>query len=289
MANLNLNNAKKQKNDEFYTCFQDIKKELEFYKEQFKDKVVLCNCDDPEWSNFWKYFYKNFELLGLKKLISTHYSRGQQSYMLEFTGVEVVKTTLRGDGDFRSEECIEILKKADIVCTNPPFSLFRCFLSQLMHYKKGFLIIGNMNAIKYKTIFPYFMENKVWFGHNTIKQFIQPDGKTKKFGNICWYSNLDTMQRHTPIQLTNIFEPDKYPKYDNYDAIEVGKVTHIPKDYFGIMGVPISFLYKYSPEQFEIIGEFNHGSDGDFDLAKPIVNGRELFPRIAIKRRCSNV
>lgn len=285
VGNSNLNAAKTTKDDEFYTCYDDIEKELFHYRKHFKNKIVFCNCDNSEKSNFWKYFYTNFEDLKLKKLISTYYEKDKTSYMTEYDGHNITKMNLNGNGDFRNEECIKILQFADIIVTNPPFSLFRDYIEQMIAHDKQFLIIGNINAMKYKTIFPYFMKNKIWFGYNSVKKFTQPNGDIKKFGNVCWYTNLDIDKRHEKIELVETYlgNEDKYPKYDNYNAIEVGRVKDIPKDYDGIMGVPISFLNKYSPEQFEIVGEFNHGSDGEFDLAKPIIEGKELFPRIAIK------
>ena len=262
-GNASLKKAKATKNDEFYTQITDIEKELKHYREHFKDKVVFCNCDDPQSSNFWKFFFKQFEVLGLKKLISTHYVKDntfEKSYVLiveSVPGVGVFITEnkdFEGNGDFRSEECIEYLKQADIVVTNPPFSLFREYVAQLMEYEKKFLIIGNMNAITYKEFFPLLKDNKVWIGYNAVKEFKQPDGTMKQFGNICWFTNLDIKKRHENLILTEKYTPENYPKYDNYDAIEVSKVADIPKDYDGVMGVPITFLDKYNPEQFEIIG-----------------------------------
>ena len=288
--NSNLNAAKAAKNDEFYTQLTDIEKELKHYKHHFKDKVVFCNCDDPTWSEFWRYFHLNFEELGLRKLISTHYDPKESTYKLEYTGgddtnIEVgVKTPLAGNGDFRSDECIALLNEADICVTNPPFSLWRFHLAQLIEHNKKFIIIGNMNAIKYKDVFPYIATNRLWLGCNAVHEFRQPDGTIKKFGNICWYTNLDIAKRHEQLILWKTYNPQDYPKYDNYDAIEVGRVENIPIDYDGIMGVPISFMNKYSPDQFDIVGEFNHGCDNEYDLAKPIVNKKELFPRIAIRK-----
>ena len=290
-GNTNLHKAKRIKNDEFYTKFTDIVKELEHYKKHFENKVVYCNCDNPVYSAFWRYFHLNFKELRLKKLISTHYEKDKSTYKMEYIGGydnnvdEGTKTVLKGDGDFRSAECVKILKEADIVVTNCPFSLFREYVAQLMKYKKKFLIIGNMNAIKYKEIFPYMMADKMWMGVNNVHEFVQPDGSIKKFGNINWYTNLDVAKRHEKIKLWKHYSPEEYPTYETYDAIEVSKVTEIPCDYDGIMGVPISFMNKYSPDQFEIVGEFNHGSDSDFDLAKPVLNGKELYPRIAIRKR----
>ena len=293
-TNANLHKAKDTKNDEFYTQFTDVSKELMHYKQNFKDKTVLCNCDDPTLSAFWKYFHLNFLALGLKKLISTHYDKTQPTYKMEYTGgndndIEVgVKTSLEGNGDFRNQECLDILDEADIVVTNPPFSLFREYVAVLMEHEKKFLIIGSLNAVKYSECFPFIMNNQMWLGNNNVHNFMQPDGTVKKFGNINWYTNLDFAKRHEKIILWKEYNDKEYPKYETYDAIEVSKVTNIPVNYNGIMGVPISFMSKYNPEQFEIVGEFNHGSDNIFDLAKPIINGKELYPRIAIRRINSN-
>ena len=293
-TNANLHKAKDAKNDEFYTQLTDVSKELMHYKQHFKDKTVLCNCDDPTLSAFWKYFHLNFSALGLKKLISTHYDKTQPTYKMEYTGgndndIEVgVKTSLEGNGDFRNQECLNILDDADIVVTNPPFSLFREYVAVLMEHEKKFLIIGSLNAVKYSECFPFIMNNQMWLGNNNIHNFMQPDGTVKKFGNINWYTNLDFAKRHEKIILWKEYNDKEYPKYETYDAIEVSKVTNIPVNYNGIMGVPISFMSKYNPEQFEIVGEFNHGSDNIFDLAKPIINGKELYPRIAIRRINSN-
>lgn len=257
--NENLKKAKKEKNDEFYTQLTDIEKELRHYKKHFKDKIVFCNCDDPEYSNFWRYFSLNFEELGLKKLIATHYETHKQSYKLEMwkdeAGVHSGIKTLKENGDFRSTESLELLKEADIVVTNPPFSLFREYIEKLMKYEKKFLIIGNKNAITYKEFFPLLKENKVWIGYNSVKEFKQPDGTIKKFGNIGWYTNLDIDKRHEDITVYRHYTPEEYPKYDNYDAIEVSKVSDIPCDYDGVMGVPITFMDKYNPDQFEILGK----------------------------------
>ena len=293
-TNANLNKAKYVKNDEFYTQLADISKELMHYKQHFKDKTVLCNCDDPTLSAFWKYFHLNFSALGLKKLISTHYDKTQPTYKMEYTGgndndIEVgIKTSLEGNGDFRNQECLDILDEADIVVTNPPFSLFREFVAVLMEHEKKFLIIGSLNAVKYSECFPFIINNQMWLGNNNVHNFMQPDGTVKKFGNINWYTNLDFAKKHEKIILWKEYNDKEYPKYETYDAIEVSKVTNIPVNYNGIMGVPISFMSKYNPEQFEIVGEFNNGSNNIFDLAKPIINGKELYPRIAIRRINSN-
>lgn len=254
----NLNKAKDAKNDEFYTQLTDVSKELMHYKKHFKDKIVLCNCDDPTWSAFWKYFHLNFSALGLKKLISTHYDKNEPTYKMEYTGgddndIEVgVKTPLEGNGDFRNQECLDLLDEADIVVTNPPFSLFREYVAVLMEHEKKFLIIGNKNAITYKEFFPLIKEDKVWIGNTNVHEFIQPDGSVKKFGNIGWYTNMDIAKRHEKMILWKHYTPDEYPTYDNYNAINIDKVADIPMDYDGVMGVPITFLDNYNPEQFSV-------------------------------------
>ena len=300
MANTNLTNAKKAKNDEFYTQLTDIEKEMRHYKEFFKGKVVYCNCDDARESNFFKYFSLNFEHLGLKKLIATGYKENGKGVVLVYEGdkngnrqvdnEEIIVSELNGDGDFRSEECIEFLKECDVVVTNPPFSLFREYVAQLMEYGKKFLIIGSMNAITYKEIFPYIKNNELWLGLNWIKDFVQPNGEVKKFGNICWYTNIGHSRRNTELDLYRRYSNEYYPKYDNYDAIEVSKVADIPMNYDGVMGVPITFLDKYCPSQFEIVGQLNvgcfmdnngwQGSDGKNMLS---VNGKTVYKRVLIK------
>ena len=261
--NKNLHSAKRNKNDEFYTQFSDIEKELSNYKEHFKDKIVFCNCDDPSSSEFVKYFALNFDFFGLKKLITTHYEREQSSYKLEITkkieSIEELeklqRIKLEQNGDFRSPECIELLKETDIICTNPPFSLFREYIAQLIEYEKSFLVIGNSNAITYKETFPLIQENKIWLGCNPVKEFRTPTGEIKKFGNIVWFTNLTHKKRNDTVPLFRDYygNEEDYPCYENYDAIEVSKVVNIPRDFNGVMGVPISFLNKYNPNQFEII------------------------------------
>ena len=262
--NSNLTKAKKEKNDEFYTQYDDIENELKHYKDYFKDKIVYCNCDNPEWSNFWKYFELCFEHLGLKKLVSTHYEIDKPSYKLELEKIggklTKTKTPLLQNGDFRSSECIEILKECDIVVTNPPFSLFREYVAQLIEYDKKFLIIGNQNAITYKEIFPLIKENKIWISVSPRSMnFIRPDGSIENV-NAVWYTNLGHKKRHEKVILYKEYKGNEseYPKYDNYDAINVDKSKDIPKDYDGIMGVPISFLTKLCPDQFEIVGLGKH-------------------------------
>lgn len=290
MKNSNLHKAKTEKNDEFYTQLSDIEKELKHYKEHFKGKVIFCNCDDPEWSNFWKYFELNFDFLGLKKLVSTHFEKDKGSYKLEIIGdingdgkvtnKDIIRTPLKQNGDFRSDESIEILKECDIVVTNPPFSLFRDFISLLAEYDKKFIVVGSMNAITYKECFKLIKENRMWLGMNYIKEFVKPDGTTQKFGNINWFTNLEHEKRNEELILYRNYNETDYPKYDNYNAINVDKTKDIPCDYFGAIGVPISFLDKYNPKQFEIV-RFRKGDD-DKDLA---VNGICPYFRILIKRK----
>lgn len=267
MANKSLHAAKDAKNDEFYTRIEDINEEMNHYEDKFRDKIVFCNCDDPKWSNFWKYFHLNFEYLGLRKLITTHYEDGEvQTYKIEYEGgndedfEEGVITPLTQNGDFRSPECLALLDEADIVVTNPPFSLFREYVNILMEHNKQFLIIGNMNALHYVEIFPLIMANKLWLGITSPKEFYQPDGTIKKFGNILWFTTLDHAKRHRNIDTTYLYSkrkelyPELYPKFDNFDAINVNKLTEIPMDYEGIMGVPDTFLKVFNPEQYEILG-----------------------------------
>lgn len=291
MTNQNLRKAKREKNDEFYTQLVDIEKELQYYTEHFRNKIIYCNCDNPEQSNFWRYFHLNFTELGLKKIIATYYSTTKQVYMLEYSGgndenISVgVKTFLKEDGDFRSSECIEYLKKADIVVTNPPFSLFREYVAVLMEHNKKFLIIGSQNAITYKEFFPLLKDDKVWMGCNGVKEFLQPDGSIKKFGNIYWYTNLDVAKRHEKLILWKNYTPKEYSKYDNYDAINVDKVSDIPIDYDGVMGVPITFLDKYNPEQFEILGDSRYHDGKDIADDINILNGKQLYRRLLIRKR----
>lgn len=289
MSNQNLLTAKNKKNDEFYTRLEDIQKELNNYKEYFKDKIIYCNCDDIYTSNFYKYFKDNFNKLGIKKIIATNLSLDNTAYKTEFdNNSKGTRTELRGNGDFRSEECVKLLQESDIIITNPPFSLFREYIAQLIKYNKDFLIIGNMNAATYKEIFPLFKNNQVWFGYTNPKIFITPDRTEKKFGNILWYTNLESGKRHCRIDLKNCYygNENSYPKYDNYDAIEVSKVVNIPKDYYGLMGVPVTFLNKYCPEQFELVGH-DHDLTGDggagISDGQFICNGKNVYKRVLIK------
>ena len=290
--NSGLNNARDAKKDEFYTQLSDIEKELKNYKKHFKDKVVYCNCDDPRVSNFFHYFSYNFERLGLKKLITTCYKsqevdlfsqgKSEDAIYLEYEGdkngnripdlEEIGVKKLKGDGDFRSQESIELLKQADIIVTNPPFSLFREFLKQLVEFDKKFLIIGNLNAVTYREVFELIKSDKLWFGKSIRsgdREFGVPSSyplnaassRTDENGNkfirvkgVRWFTNLDFRERHEDLILFKHYNPTEYPNYVNFDAIEVGKTKEIPFDYDGLMGVPITFLDKYNPDQFEIVG-----------------------------------
>lgn len=292
-TNSSLSAARKAKNDEFYTQLSDVEKELMHYRDQFKGMKVLCNCDDVA-SAFEEYFSLQFESLGLSQLTCLGYGdRAVQSR--EYHGdlnknrmpdpTEYALSLLKGNGDFRNPECVELLKQADIVVTNPPFSLFREYVAQLIEYNKKFLIIGNQNAITYKAIFPLIKDGKLWLGYGHPKVFVQPDGEKKSFGNICWFTNLDVSKRHDPIVLYKTYSPKEYPKYDNYDAINVDKVAEIPMDYMGVMGVPITFLDKHCPEQFEILGEMVSTTVDNFNFGYPFINGKKIYARIIIKRR----
>lgn len=298
-TNNNLQKAKHTKNDEFYTQLTDIDKELAHYKEHFRDKIVYCNCDDPTKSAFWKYFHQNFAELQLKKLISTHYNREMSTYKMEYTGgddnnIETgIKTQLKGNGDFSSQECLDILDECDIVVTNPPFSLFKNYVPILIAHKKKFLIIGNKNAITYKEFFPLLKDNKVWIGYNNVKSFIQLDGSIKKFGNIGWYTNLEIEKRHEKLILNKKYTPKEYSNYDNYLAINVNKVIDIPYDYNGVIGVPITFLDKYNPDDFEILGadeaEGKGLSNGLYiqgsKYKQCYANGKRIYKRIFIRKK----
>lgn len=309
-TNTSLHAAKRAKNDEFYTQLTDIEKEMCEYKDHFKGKVVFCNCDDPEWSNFYKYFTLNFEHLKLAKVVTTHYANNEPSYKLEYFGADTppVKTALEGDGDFRSEECVAILKEADIVVTNPPFSLFRDYVEQLMEHGKSFIIIGNKNAITYKSIFESIKENKIWAGYRNINSdmwFILPDdcekwekvidGKKVQHIMGCWFTNLPHKKRNEEMVLFKKYVGNEaaYPKYDNYDAIEVSKVTDIPCDYAGCMGVPITFLDKYNPSQFEIIGcSYSYGEPVGYhnegETFNCIIAGKQIYKRLFILKKQDN-
>jgi hypothetical protein len=343
--NRSLHAAKATKQDEFYTQLSDIEKELRHYTKHFKNKTVLCNCDDPKVSNFFHYFSHNFEKLKLKKLITTCYKNTdadlfsahklQKGIYLEYNGDkndnripdpnEIGIHRLKGDGDFRSEECVNLLKKADIIVTNPPFSLFREYVEQLMEYDKKFLIIANHNAITYKEIFRYIKDNRLWLGYSHPVAFIVPDHyehrsvrswrdengtNWRSLGNACWFTNLDIAKRHEDLTLYRDFDPERYPKYDNYDAIEVSTYKDIPVDFEGVMGVPVTFLEHHNPDQFEIVGTLESndpdnycrtrvytstecragylkrfGKPGVYDLnASGVINGVKVFKRVLIRR-----
>ena len=260
MENTNLHKAKAAKNDEFYTQLTDVAKELMHYKKHFKDKIVFCNCDDPTWSAFWKYFHLNFAELGLKKLISTHYDREEVTYKMEYTGgndndIEVgVKTPLEGNGDFRNQECLDLLDECDIVVTNPPWSMFREYVAVLMERQKDFLIIGNKNSITYKEFFPLLKNNNVWIGYNSPSEFETPDGMTKKVSGLGrWFTNLDHSKRHEKIILWKNYTPEEYPTYDNYNAINVNKVSEIPCDYCESWGVTDEELARLDASVWEVV------------------------------------
>ncbi len=347
MARKDLAQAKDAKKDEFYTQLDDIAKELKYYKPYFKDKVVFCNCDDPYESNFFKYFALNFNALGLRKLIATCYNGSPVSgneLLLDFGDtvddpkkiaykVEISEVTdvngdgainltdiqylmqndknvisiLQGNGDFRSPECVELLKEADIVVTNPPFSLFREYVAQLVKYDKKFLIIGNQNAITYKEIFPLIRDGKLWLGltmNGSNRWFQVPDsyptchkienGKKYAFvASVVWFTNLEHYFRHEELILYKHYTPEEYPQYDNYNAINVNRATDIPIDYDGIMGVPITFLHKYNPEQFEILGATESEGKGfsnglwieSSGVAQALVHGERVYKRIFIRKK----
>lgn len=348
VTNKDFHSAIRNKKDEFYTQLSDIELEMKHYKAHFKGKTILCNCDDPYESNFFKYFAMNFNYLGLKKLIATCYvsspvmytqlslfddmeqtfekpaDPNKKPYKVEITEVtdengdgafdlddikqllkskKNVCTILKGDGDFRSDECIELLKEADIVVTNPPFSLFREYVAQLMEYNKQFIIIGNQNAITYKEIFPLIKENKMWYGvsiHSHGRDFRVPDDyplkayeyRTDENGfkyinvkGVRWFTNIDYEQRHEDLILYRTYTPEEYPKYDNYDAIEVGKTADIPCDYYGVMGVPITFLDKFNPDQFIILGDSRYHDGQEFADDINVINGKTLYRRLLIRRK----
>lgn len=313
-TNKNLTKAKNQKNDEFYTILADIERELQHYKKHFKNKVVLCNCDDPRVSNFFHYFSYNFEQLGLRKLITTCYKNqnadlfsqhnSEKAIYLEYTGDknrnkvpdpdEIGIKSLKGDGDFRSKECIELLKEADIVVTNPPFSLFREYVAQLIKYKKKFLIIGTWNATKYKGIFNLIKNDKVWLGINSNRNFsgfivpkhyslygtearLDENGnRIVSTNNTCWFTNLDNAKRHEELTLYKSYNESEFPRYDNYDAINVDKTNDIPIDYEGAIGVPITFLDKYNPDQFEILGMTSGRDEFEATPIKKYINPQQI-------------
>ena len=293
-----LQKAKKSKNDEFYTQLSDIEKELQYYKSHFENKIVYCNCDDPHTSNFFKYFVSNFKELRLKKVIAACYA--ENGFFAEYAGEKIAVSYFKGDGDSRSAESIALLKQSDIVVTNPPFSLFREYVAQLVEYQKQFLIIGNINAITYKEIFKLIQENKAWLGIHLgrgISGFIVPqhyelygteariDASGNRIvspNNCLWLTNLDNFKRHEDIVLTkNYFgNENNYPQYDNYNGIHIDKTENIPSDYTGYMGVPITFLHKFNPNQFEIV-KFRKG-DNEKDLS---INGKYPYFRILVRNK----
>lgn len=309
-----MNDAARAKKDEFYTQYADIQRELNCYynydKNFLRGKTILLPCDDPQRSNFTKFFAANFELYGLKKLISTGYAfRGRgKIFTLDAADypLDALKDGwqyLQGDGDFRSTEVKALRDAADVIITNPPFSMFRQFLRWILDADKKFLIIGNMNAVTYKEIFPLIMQDKIWLGNGFRSGdpcFTVPDDyeekssrfwidergqKWRSFGNLHWFTNLELRKRHEDILLYMNYSPDHYPRYDTCDAIEVSKTAEIPRDWFGVMGVPITFLDKYNPAQFEIVGKIDSGAIDSYNLANPIVNGKSKYKRIAIRRR----
>lgn len=337
MANKNLTAAMKAKKDEFYTQLSDIENEMKYYRKYFKGKVILCNCDDPYESNFFKYFASNFNALGLKKLIATCYNgspiQGEEllfewedepegekkiAYKVEITEVRDWNndgridladvryllqndrntiTVLHQNGDFRSQECIECLKEADIVVTNPPFSLFREYVAQLMRYEKKFIIIGNQNAITYKEIFPLIKDNRLWLGYGfkgNAAHFVSPyedvatagdhrEGMIRVSG-VNWFTNLEIPKRNEELVLYKKYTPEEYPEYDNYKAINVDKTSEIPCDYDGVMGVPITFLDKYCPKQFEITGYMASTTINDYNFGYPYIDGKKKYARILIRK-----
>lgn len=326
-GNSNLHISRAGRTDEFYTQLSTIEDELRHYREYFKGKTIFCNADDPAYgedgqdhfgdglggytSNFFRYFQLNFEQLGIKKLIATHYDPNKPTYKLELAGdrnndgkisnLDIVKTPLKQNGDFRSPECLELLQECDIVVTNPPFSLMKEYLPLLVNSGKQFLVLGNTNHAILNEIFPYLMKNQVWLGYNSghfwfkvpdyyeIKETdfkIDQEGqKWRRMGNICWFTNMDIDKRHQPLDLFRHYTPEKYPKYDQYNAINVNKTTDIPDNYDGIMGVPITFLDKHSPEQFEIIGVDRYVADNPHYGHRFTIKGKETYARILIWRK----
>ena len=294
----NLTVAKKAKNDEFYTQLNDIENELRHYKSHLKGKKIFLNCDDYTKSNFYRYFELNFDLLEIESVTSTHYHDRESTYKLvidrDEEGLKCIHEPkkLEQNGDFRSTESIEILKESDIVITNPPFSLFREYIAQLMEYEKKFIVIGSMPGSNYADVFPLIKDNKIWWGVTYVHNFKQPDETIKKFGNINWYTNLEHGKRNKSITLVKPYNESDYPKYDNYDIINIDKVVEIPIDYDGMMGVPITFLSKYNPEQFKILGNSNVTgqrehlmTNNDSPTNCTYISGKAQYARILIKRK----
>ena len=332
-SNKFLQKAKNHKNDEFYTILSDVEKELKHYKKHLKNKTIFCNCDDPRVSNFFHYFSYNFEKLKIKKLITTCYKNQDydlfskheldKAIYLEYNGDknnnnkpdlnEIGIKNLNGDGDFRSQECISLLENSDIIITNPPFSLFREYVSQLIRFKKKFLIVGNWNAITYKEIFKLIQNNELWLGVNSNRNFsgftipdhyplsgtearVDNEGnRIVSTNNTCWFTNLDIAKRHEELILYKKFKKEDYPEYDNYHSVEVSKVKDIPMNYKGVMGVPITFLDKYNPDQFEIIGSDHDVKKGLLPkiikskwtgkIDRAYLNGKRLYARLLIKNK----
>ena len=290
LNNRNLTNAKNAKNNEFYTQLSDVEKELKHYRDFFNGKKVLCNCNDDKWSAFFKYFSMNFERLGLKQLVCVSYNENGHGKKYTYnSNIDFNVTELNGNGDFSSDECVELLKDCDVVVTNPPFSLFRDFVALLQQYEKKFLIVGNGNAVTYKKIFPLIKDNKMWLGCSKgiggqMCFIVQDDydgkyveeingQKIAQVNNAAWFTNIPHAKRNQPLDLYKKYNAEEYPKYDNYDAINVNKTSDIPMDWSGVIGVPITFLDKYCPTQFEIVG-----------LLSPVVNGKKIYKRILIKK-----
>jgi hypothetical protein len=326
--NSGLHAARRNKKDEFYTQLTDIERELRHYRSHFQGKVVYCNCDDPYVSAFFEYFTKNFQYLGLKTLITTCYKSkrmdlfsqndSSRALKLEYSGgapnslpspSDIGVSQLKGDGDFRSKECVELLEEADIVVTNPPFSLFSEYVAHLVSHNRHFLIIGHQNAITYKEVFPLIREERMWLGYGfpgNVAHFIAPhyedtassgdhrEGMIRVSG-VVWFTNLDHSKRHEEMILVHRYHdaPGEYPRYDNYDAIEVSKTKHIPKDYSGAMGVPITYLTKHNPDQFEIIGATESEGAGfsaglwraDSGVPQAVVDGSRVYKRLFIRHR----
>ena len=282
MANSNLMQARRNKNDEFYTQLKDIENELQHYRNHFKDKVVYCNADNPKCSQFWRYFYDNFHELGLKKLTATYYGNNAEAF--DYDGKDLKRKQLKGNGDFRSEESIALLEESDVVVSNPPFSLFREYIAHLEEHNKDFLIIGSMNAVTYKDVFPLLLNEEIYLGVNYGSfSFDTPVKDIKKGANVAWYTNLQ--EPHRPLlELTKEYNEELHPKYNDYDIINVDRVVDIPKDYDGVMGVPISFLTKHNPKQFEILGIANTVRWVGYECLTAI-GDRNTYQRLLIQRK----
>ena len=290
-TNRNLQAAKAAKYDEFYTCEDDIARELKNYS--FKGLSVYCNCDDWHESKFVSFFLSNFHKLGLARLIASGYNENGKGYFASFDGRKFVTRRLNGTGDCFSDECVSILKECDIVVTNPPFSLFKEYVKLLMDYNKKFIIVGTESGITYKDVFPYVKNEKMWVGCNMITKFRTPSGEIKKFGNICWYTNVVSKGERMSIKGGTLYS-NEYKHYDNYDAIEVSSVKNVPTDYFGVMGVPVNYMKYLDPMIYEIVGVSSSSREnaGKYFLGgstRPILNGKKKFTRLFIKKRENNV